>query len=145
MDSGTPDPEPDPAAAALPMRGEFTGDARLRYTLLLTERELTVQKLGTGRRKSAVTVLDLEDCIGCRAFGAEGGTDTSAGFTVYLYPLRRRWAGLSSAPGRRRVERRFRVALSPDPRTNLEEAQRWATAIRERSLRRTGALHMQPP
>ncbi|KAB5584634.1 hypothetical protein PHYPO_G00109760 [Pangasianodon hypophthalmus] len=143
MDSETL--EPDPAAAALPMRGEFSGDARVRYALVLTESELTVQNLGTGRRKSgAVTVLDLQDCIGCRAYGAEDGAedgaDTSAGFAVYFYPVKRRWAGLSSAPGRRRVERRFRVAVSPDPRTNLEEAQRWAGAIRQGSFRRSGGV-----
>ncbi|XP_060774634.1 sphingosine kinase 1-like [Neoarius graeffei] len=136
---------PDPAAAALPMRAEFTGDAaRVRYTLVLTERELTVQKLGTGKRKSGtVTVLDLRDCIGCRAHGADPGdpgADPSAALALYLYPVRRRWAGLSSAPCRRRMERRFRVAVSPDPQTNLQEAQRWARAIRERSFRRTGGV-----
>ncbi|XP_017337775.1 sphingosine kinase 1 isoform X1 [Ictalurus punctatus] len=133
--------EPDSAVAALPMLGEFTGEARVRYTLVLTERELTLQKLGTGRRKSgAVTVLDLQDCIGCRTYGAEEGADSSAGLAVYFYPVRRRWTGLSSTPCRRRVELRFRVAVSPDPRTNLGEAQRWARAIRQGSFRRPGGV-----
>ncbi|KAF4080266.1 hypothetical protein AMELA_G00168390 [Ameiurus melas] len=133
--------EPDSAVAALPMRGEFTGEARVRYTLVLTERELTLQKLGTGRRKSgAVTVLDLQDCIGCRTYGAEEGADSSAGLAVYFYPVRRRWTGLSLTPCRHRVELCFRVAVSPDPRTNLEEAQRWARAIRQGSFRRPGGV-----
>ncbi|KAF7711072.1 sphingosine kinase 1-like [Silurus meridionalis] len=139
MDSATL--EWDPAAAALPMRGEFTCEARVRYTLLLTERELTVQKVGTGRGKpGAVTVLELQDCIGCCAYGAEVGADTSAGFAVFFYTVRRRWAGLSSAQRRCRVELRFRVTGSSDPRTNLEEAQRWARAIRQGSSLPTGSV-----
>ncbi|KAI5613734.1 sphingosine kinase 1, partial [Silurus asotus] len=130
-----------PAAAAVPMRGEFTCEARVRYTLLLTERELTVQKVGTGRGKpGAVTVLELQDCIGCCAYGAEIGADTSAGFAVFFYTVRRRWAGLSSAQRRCRVELRFRVTGSSDPRTNLEEAQRWARAIRQGSSLPTGSV-----
>ncbi|KAM9482235.1 sphingosine kinase 1-like [Clarias gariepinus] len=136
--------EPEPAAAALAMSGEFSGGARVRYTLLLTETELTVQRHGSGRRKSgsgSVSVLELRDCVGCRALaGAEDGADTSASLTVYLYPVRRRWAGLSAAPSRRRLERRFRVTASSDPRANLEEAQRWARAIRERCYRRTDGV-----
>ncbi|KAG7327009.1 hypothetical protein KOW79_010410 [Hemibagrus wyckioides] len=134
MDSVTLEPD-------LPMRGEFTGLSRFRYTLVLSEKELTVQKLGTGRRKSGtVSVLDLQDCTGCRAYGAEDGADTSAGLSMYFYPVRRRWDRLSSSPSRRRVEHRFRVAVSPDPRINLEEAQRWSRAIRHGAYLRTGGV-----
>ncbi|TTI92379.1 Sphingosine kinase 1 [Bagarius yarrelli] len=131
----------DPAAAALPMRGEFTSSSRFRYALLLTDRELVVQKLGTARRKSeTVTVMDLQDCIGCRARGAEDGADTSASLAVYFYPVRTRWARLCSSPARRRLEHRFRVAVSSDSRINLEEAERWSRAIRYRAYHRTGGV-----
>ncbi|XP_060724961.1 sphingosine kinase 1-like isoform X1 [Tachysurus vachellii] len=139
MDSVTP--QPDHAVAALPMRGEFTGFSRFRCTLVLTECELTVQKLGTwGRKSGTVTVLDLQDCIGCRAYGAEDGQDTSAGLAVYFYPERRHCARLSCSAARRREELRFRVAVSPEPRVNLEEAQRWSRAIRHSSYLRTGGV-----
>ncbi|XP_062853023.1 sphingosine kinase 1-like [Trichomycterus rosablanca] len=127
------------------MRGEFTAarDSRVRYALELTERELTVQRLA-GRRNSgarAVTVIGLADCIGCRVHGAEDAPDAGACFSVYLYPVRSRWT-CSAAPSRRRVERRFRVTQSTDPRGNLEVAHRWAQAIREGSYRngRTGVV-----
>ncbi|GAA6080884.1 sphingosine kinase 1 [Tachysurus ichikawai] len=135
MESVTPQP------VALSMRGEFTGFSRFRCTLVLTECELTVQKLGTwGRKSGTVTVLDLQDCIGCRAYGAEDGQDTSAGLAVYFYPERRHCAQLSCSAARRREELRFRVAVSPEPRVNLEEAQRWSRAIRHGSYLRTGGV-----
>lgn len=129
---------------ALPMRGEFTvaRDSGVQYALELTERELIVRRLA-GRLDSgarAVTAFALVDCIGCSVQGAENAADVGACFSVYFYPVRSRWT-CSAAPARHRVERRFRVTQSSDPRGNLDVAHRWARAIRDGSHRngRTGA------
>ncbi|KAM4604473.1 sphingosine kinase 1-like [Polymixia lowei] len=42
---------------------------------------------------------------------------------------------MSSGGSRQRAEQRFRVATLQDPRANLEEAERWARAVRERAAR----------
>ncbi|KAI4879505.1 hypothetical protein NFI96_018151 [Prochilodus magdalenae] len=148
------------ASRPVNLYGEFSGKG-VRYAVILSERELTVCRLdgcssssGGGGKPS---VFSLEDCLGSRAHlepqhreeeeedEEEGDecTGSSAYFSVYFYPLRRRrWAGAGLA--RHRVEQRFRVSTSEDPRANLEEARRWARAIREGSIRnrlqRTGGV-----
>ncbi|XP_072539492.1 sphingosine kinase 1-like [Salminus brasiliensis] len=125
------------------MHGEFTGKG-VRYAVSLSERELTVRRLCASGKPAAV--FSLADCLGSRAHPGEEeeeGASTSASFSAYFYPFRRRrWAGAGAA--RHRVEQRFRVSSSGDPRADLEEARRWARAIREGSLRnrvpRTGAV-----
>lgn len=41
---------------------------------------------------------------------------------------------MSAGVSRQRVEQCFRVSSVQDPRNNLEEAEKWACAIRERSI-----------
>lgn len=115
--------------------GEFTatGNRKVRYAVSLTEKDLTVQRLTStpvGRNK---LVLSLKDCIGCRAFREDDKADPAAYLTAYFYPLKRRW--VSSGLSRQRVEQCFRLAALQDPRANLEEAEKWARAVRERSAR----------
>ncbi|KAM9314635.1 sphingosine kinase 1-like [Pholidichthys leucotaenia] len=119
--------------------GEFTlvaGNRKLRCAVSLTERDLVVQRLASaapvGRNKPAV--FSLRDCVGCRAHGAEDSpADPAAYLTAYFYPLRRRW--VSSGVSRQRVEQCFRLSALQEPRANLEEAEKWARAVRERSAR----------
>lgn len=115
--------------------GEFTatGNRKVRFAVSLTEGELIVQRLipaPVGRNK---LVLSLKDCVGCRAFRQDEKADPAAYLTAYFYPLRRRW--VSSGASRQRVEQCFRLAGLEDPRANLEEAEKWARAVRERSAR----------
>lgn len=42
---------------------------------------------------------------------------------------------MSAGVARQRVEQCFRVALVQDPLANLQEAERWARAIRDASVR----------
>uniref|UniRef100_A0A8C9ZEI1 sphingosine kinase n=1 Tax=Sander lucioperca TaxID=283035 RepID=A0A8C9ZEI1_SANLU len=60
--------------------------------------------------------------------------DVGAYFTAYFYPFKRRW--MSAGVARQRVEQCFRVALVQDPLANLQEAERWARAIRDASVLR---------
>lgn len=79
-------------------------------------------------------MLSLRDCVGCRAYRGDDQADPSAYFAAYFYPLmKRRW--MKSAPSRQRVEQCFRLAALQDPHANLEEAEKWARAVRERSAR----------
>uniref|UniRef100_A0A3Q3XEB3 sphingosine kinase n=1 Tax=Mola mola TaxID=94237 RepID=A0A3Q3XEB3_MOLML len=115
--------------------GEFTvaGNRKVRYAVSLTESELIVQRLTStpvGRNK---VVLSLEDCVGCRAYRQHDNADPAAYLAAYFYPLRRRW--VSSGVSRQRVEQCFRLAGLQDPRANLEEAEKWARAVRERCAR----------
>lgn len=127
--------EPDRNTDPVCLYGEFTatGNRKVRYAVSLTEKDLTVQRLTStpvGRNK---LVLGLKDCIGCRAFREDDKADPAAYLSAYFYPLKRRW--VSSGLARQRVEQCFRLAALQDPRANLEEAEKWARAVRERSAR----------
>ncbi|CAN9505179.1 unnamed protein product [Ophioblennius macclurei] len=126
--------------------GEF-GDALddgVRYSVSLTESALTVQRICSepGRTRA---VFNLADCVGCRAHGGPDGGGTDAYFTAYFYPLRRRW--MSAGTSRQRVEQCFRVAPVRDAHANLQEAERWARAIRDASAlqkpRRDGVAYSE--
>ncbi|XP_077380519.1 sphingosine kinase 1-like [Festucalex cinctus] len=115
--------------------GEFTatGNRKVRCAVSLTDKELVVRRLTsvpTGRHR---VVLNLKDCVGCRAYREEDNTDPAAYLAAYFYPLKRRWVG--SGLSRQRVEQCFRLSSLQDPRANLEEAEKWARAVRERSNR----------
>ncbi|XP_075870223.1 sphingosine kinase 1-like [Nelusetta ayraudi] len=127
--------EPDGSTEPVSLYGEFTatGNRKVRFAVSLTERELTVQRLNpapVGRNK---LVLSLKDCVGCRAFRQDDKADPAAYLTAYFYPLRRRW--VSSVASRQRAEQCFRLAGLEEPHANLEEAEKWARAVRERSAR----------
>nr|XP_046265526.1 sphingosine kinase 1-like [Scatophagus argus] len=126
--------EPDRGSDINPVTlyGEFTvtGNRKVRYAVSLTDRDLIVQKLTSTRNK---VVLSLKDCVGCRAYRGDDNADPAAYLATYFYPLKRRW--MSSGVSRQRVEQCFRLAGLPDPRANLEEAEKWARAVRERSAR----------
>lgn len=113
--------------------GEFTvtGNRKVRYAVSLTETDFIVQRListPVGRNRM---VLSLKDCVGCRAYREDDKADPAAYLAVYFYPLKRRW--MISGGSRQRVEQCFRLAGLQDPRGNLEEAEKWARAVRERS------------
>lgn len=130
--------------------GEFGGGAdrdkpRVRYAVSLTEEDLTVQKLlvapsqasaaaaaAGGRNKQTFSLMD---CVGARSYRREDDhNDADSGaayFSAYFYPFKKRWVG--SGVSRRRVEQCFRVDSVRDPRANLEEAEKWARAIRDRA------------
>lgn len=115
--------------------GEFTlsGNRKARYGVSLTERDLIIQRLTStpvGRNKVA---LSLADCIGCRAHREDGSSEPAAFLSVYFYPFKRRW--MCSGAARQRVEHCFRLAALQDPRANLDEAEKWARAVRERAAR----------
>ncbi|XP_068434894.1 sphingosine kinase 1 [Clinocottus analis] len=144
MENSEPDPSRLRNGVVCVLYGEFTDalNDRVRYSVSLTERALTVQRIcsaAPGRSKEA---FSLGDCVGCRAHRGPDGADVGAYFTAYFYPFRRRW--MSAGVARQRVEQRFRVALVQDPLANLREAERWARAIRDASAlqapRRDGVL-----
>lgn len=112
--------------------GEFTDtlDDRVRYSVSLTESALTIQKISALPGQTKV-VFNLSDCVGCRARSGPDSADVGAYFTAYFYPFKRRW--MSAGLTRQRVEQCFRVALVQDPLVNLQEAERWARAIRDAS------------
>lgn len=115
--------------------GEFTltANRKVRCAVSLTEKDLIVQRLSSspvGRNK---VVLSLKDCIGCRAYRGDDTADPAAYLTIFFYPLKRRW--MSSGVSRQRAEQCFRLTGLQDPRANLEEAEKWARAVRERSAR----------
>lgn len=114
--------------------GEFTdtGNDRVRYSVSLTESALTIQKISSSPGRIKV-VFKLTDCIGCRAYRGEDSADVGAYFTAYFYPFKRRW--MSTGMARQKVVQCFRVALVQDPLANLQEAERWASAIRDGSIR----------
>ncbi|RVE69304.1 hypothetical protein OJAV_G00076480 [Oryzias javanicus] len=126
--------------------GEFTDtlDDGVRYSVSLTESALTIQKISAlpGRTK---VVFNLSDCVGCRARRGPDSADVGAYFTAYFYPFKRRW--MSAGMTRQRVEQCFRVALVQDPLVNLQEAERWARAIRDASVlqapRRDGVVYTE--
>ncbi|KAL7404042.1 hypothetical protein ABVT39_008829 [Epinephelus coioides] len=129
--------EPDRYTSINPVSlyGEFTvtGNRKVRCAVSLTESDLIVQRLTSapvGRNK---VVLSLKDCVGCRAYREDDNADPAAYLAIYFYPLKRRW--MSSGVSRQRAEQCFRLAALQDPRANLEEAEKWARAVRERSAR----------
>lgn len=135
MDQRRAEPERNTGTDPVSLYGEFTltGNRKVRYAVSLTERDLTVQRLTptpVGRNK---VVLSLKDCVGCRAYRENDNADPAAYLSAYFYPLRRRW--MSSGVSRQRVEHCFRLAALQDPRANLEEADKWARAVRERAAR----------
>ncbi|KAJ7989777.1 hypothetical protein DPEC_G00308030 [Dallia pectoralis] len=128
--------------------GEFTDalNERVRYSVRLTECALTIQKISSSSDQNKV-VFNLTDCVGCRAYNGEDEADVGAFFSAYFYPSKRRW--MSSGTARQRVEQCFRVALVQEPLVNLQEAERWACAIRDASVlqksRRDGVVYSQLP
>ncbi|XP_007574075.1 sphingosine kinase 1 [Poecilia formosa] len=136
MDEKRAEPDFLPVSTPATLYGEFTQNSnrRGRWAVNLTEKDLVVQRIASvpvGRNK---VVLSLRDCVGCRAYREDDKADPSAYFAAYFYPLRkRRW--MTSAPSRQRVEQCFRLAALQDPHANLEEAEKWARAVRERSAR----------
>ncbi|XP_054463222.1 sphingosine kinase 1-like [Anoplopoma fimbria] len=146
METSEPDPSCRLNGVLGVLYGEFTDalNDRVRYSVTLTRSALTVQRISAspGRAKA---VFNLTDCVGCRAQGGPGGGDVGAYFTAYFYPFRRRW--MSAGVARQRLEQRFRVALVQDPLANLQEAERWARAIRDASElqapRREGVVYTE--
>lgn len=135
MDQRRAQPDRNTGISPVSLYGEFTvtGNRKVRYAVSLTERDLVVQRLTStpvGRNK---VVLNLKDCVGCRAYREDDNADPAAYLSAYFYPLKRRW--MSSGVSRQRVEQCFRLAALQDPRANLEEAEKWARAVRERSAR----------
>ncbi|KAJ0000820.1 hypothetical protein NQD34_005840 [Periophthalmus magnuspinnatus] len=142
--------EPDPSClrngAGGVLYGEFTDSQNdsLRYSVSLSESALTIQRISSSPGRTRV-VFNLTDCVGCRAHRAPDSGDVGAYFTAYFYPFKRRW--MSAGVARQRVEQCFRVALVQDPIANLQEAERWARAIRDASVlqapRRAGAVYAE--
>ncbi|XP_034542766.1 sphingosine kinase 1-like [Notolabrus celidotus] len=135
MDERRAEPDHNTGNIPVSLYGEFTvtGNRKLRCAVSLTEKDLIVQRLTStpvGRNK---VVLSLKDCVGCRAYREDDNSDTAAYLSAYFYPLKRRW--MSSGVSRQRVEQGFRLASLQDARANLEEAEKWARAVRERSAR----------
>ncbi|XP_058510428.1 sphingosine kinase 1 [Solea solea] len=126
--------------------GEFTDtlNDRLRYSVSLKESSLTIQRISSSPGRTKV-VFNLSDCVGCRAYRGPDSADVGAYFTAYFYPFKRRW--MSAGVARQRVEQCFRVALVQDPLVNLQEAERWAHAIRDaaglQAPRRDGVTYME--
>ncbi|XP_034567096.1 sphingosine kinase 1-like isoform X2 [Notolabrus celidotus] len=148
MEKDPSDPDPDPSCHRNGfvgvLYGEFsdTLNDRVRYSVSLTERALTVQGISSSPSRTKV-VFDLTDCVGCRAHRGPDSQDHGAYFTAYFYPFKRRW--MSAGLTRQRLEQCFRVALVQDPMANLQEAERWARSIREASAqqapRRDGVVY----
>ncbi|KAM9792695.1 sphingosine kinase 1-like [Neosynchiropus ocellatus] len=113
--------------------GEFAvaGSRKVLCAVCLTDRDLIVQRLTSAPAARHRAVFSLEDCVGCRAFRLVSGGDPAAYLAAYFYPPKRRWT--SSRVSRQRVEQCFRLCSLQDPDANLEEARKWARAIRERS------------
>ncbi|XP_013865612.1 sphingosine kinase 2, partial [Austrofundulus limnaeus] len=151
MDQRRAEPELITDPGPVTLYGEFTliSNRKVRCAVKLTERDLVVQRLTSapvGRSKAVV--LSLKDCVGCRAYrGDDNKADRASYFAAYFYPLKRRW--MYSGVSRQRVEQCFRLSALQDPRANLEEAEKWARAVRERSaqqqaLRDGVSLHSLP-
>ena len=114
--------------------GEFLApdNPKVKYVVSLTETDLAVQKVlapspVAGRSK---LTFNLKDCVGARSYREDDNEDSRAYFSVYFYPLKKRW--MSTGVSRQRVEQCFQVASVQDQRANLEEAGKWARTIRER-------------
>ncbi|CAI5674820.1 unnamed protein product [Oreochromis niloticus] len=133
-DASDPDPSRQRNGFVGVLYGEFTDmlNDRVRYSVSLTESALTIQRISSSPGRTKV-VFNLTDCVGCRAYRGPDSADVGAYFTAYFYPFKRRW--MSAGVTRQRVEQCFRVALVQDPLANLQEAERWAHAIRDASAR----------
>lgn len=135
MEKGASEPDPSRQRNGLvgALYGEFTDtlNDRVRYSVSLTESALTIQRISSSPGRTKV-VFNLTDCIGCRAYRGPDSADVGAYFTAYFYPFKRRW--MSAGVARQRVEQCFRVALVQDPLANLQEAEKWAHAIRDASV-----------
>ncbi|XP_034385390.1 sphingosine kinase 1-like [Cyclopterus lumpus] len=145
MDQRRAEPDRNNSINPVSLYGEFTltDNRKVRCAVSLTERDLIVQRLTSAPVGRSKVVLSLKDCVGCRAYLEDDNADPAAYFAAHFYPLRRRW--VSSGVSRQRAEQCFRLAALQDPRANLEEAEKWARAVRERaarqqSLRRNGVL-----
>ncbi|XP_072319672.1 sphingosine kinase 1-like [Eucyclogobius newberryi] len=149
MEPGKAPPDRGVDSSPVTLYGEFTAvcNRKVRYAVSLTEKELVVQRLSSSPVQRNKVPLSLKDCVGSRAHRGEDNADPAAYFTVYFYPLRKRW--MSSGTSRQRVEQCFRLAALQDPRYNLEEAEKWARAVMERSARqqsvRDGLVVMSEP
>lgn len=132
-DASEPDPSCQRNGVVGALYGEFTDtlNDRVRYSVSLTESTLSIQRISSSPGRTKV-VFDLTDCVGCRAYRGPDSADVGAYFTAYFYPFKRRW--MTAGVARQRVEQRFRVALVQDPLANLQEAERWARAIRDASV-----------
>uniref|UniRef100_UPI0009B33A3F sphingosine kinase 1-like n=1 Tax=Monopterus albus TaxID=43700 RepID=UPI0009B33A3F len=145
-DASEPDPSCKQNRVVVMLYGEFTDmlNDRVRYSVILTESALTIQRISSSPDQTKV-VFNLADCIGCRAFRGPDKADVGAYFTAYFYPFKRRW--MSTGVARQRVEQCFRVALAQDPLSNLQEAERWAHAITDASVlqapRRDGVVYTE--
>ncbi|XP_049416969.1 sphingosine kinase 1 [Epinephelus fuscoguttatus] len=145
-DASEPDPSRQRNGVVGVLYGEFTDtlNDRVRYSVSLTESALTIQRISSSPGRTKV-VFNLTDCVGCRAHRGPDGADVGAYFTAYFYPFKRRW--MSAGVARQRVEQCFRVALVQDPLANLQEAERWARAIRDASVlqapRRDGVVYAE--
>ncbi|CDQ70723.1 unnamed protein product [Oncorhynchus mykiss] len=139
-DIAEPDPSRQRNGVVEGLYGEFTDslNAKVRYSVSLTESALTIQKISSSPGQDEV-VFHLADCLGCLAYKVEDEADVGAFFTAYFYPFKRRW--ISTGMARQKVEQCFRVAMVQDPLTNLQEAERWARAIREASIRQIPRRH----
>lgn len=136
MDQRRVEPDSNTGNSPVTLYGEFTftGNRKVRCAVSLTERELVIQRLTSAPVGRSKVVLSLKDCVGCRAYHREDDdADPAAYLSLYFYPLKRRW--MSSGVSRQRVEHCFRLAALQDPRANLEEAEKWARAVRERAGR----------
>ncbi|KAL0993074.1 hypothetical protein UPYG_G00102900 [Umbra pygmaea] len=136
MDKDIPEPDAslEPNGDENGLYGEFTDslNAKVRYSVSLRESALTIQKISSSSDRDKV-IFNLTDCIGCRAYKVEDDADVGAFFVAYFYPFKRRW--MSTGMSRQRVEQCFRVSLVQDSVANLQEAERWARAIRGASIR----------
>ncbi|XP_041860411.1 sphingosine kinase 1-like [Melanotaenia boesemani] len=145
-DASDPDPSRQRNGFVGVLYGEFTDtlNDRVRYSVSLTESALTIQRISLSPGRTKI-IFNLTDCVGCRAYRSPDSSDVGAYFTAYFYPFKRRW--MSTGVTRQRVEQCFRVALVQDPLANLQEAERWAHAIRDASVmqapRRDGVVHME--
>ncbi|XP_038156663.1 sphingosine kinase 1 [Cyprinodon tularosa] len=145
-DASPPDPSRQRNGFSGVLYGEFSDTLNygVRYSVSLTEGALTIQRISSSPDRTKV-VFNLSDCIGCRAYRGPDSADIGAYFTAYFYPFKRRW--MSAGVARQRVEQCFRVALVQEPLVNLQEAERWAHAIRDASLmqapRREGVIYTE--
>ncbi|XP_053707892.1 sphingosine kinase 1-like isoform X1 [Synchiropus splendidus] len=142
--------QPPNGVAGMLLHGEFSDmlDDKVRFSVSLTERALTIRRIcASPGAADAAVLFSLTDCVGCRSHRGPDGTDVGAYFTAYFYPFKRRW--MSAGVSRQRVEQCFRVALVQDPLRNLQEAEKWARAIRDacarQKPRRDGVLYSEVP
>ncbi|XP_029456287.1 sphingosine kinase 1 [Rhinatrema bivittatum] len=104
-----------------------------RYALSLTATHLHLQWLEQAP-ESPGCLLSLADCIGCCAFKGRDPADPGGYFSVFWYPLKKKW--WRSLEARQREAKTFRLETCRDPKENLKTAERWAEKIRELSVQR---------